>query len=79
MYHLSEQGKGGLNEMQQQKALVLFDKICDYVDQAEPLPTKHPFEKGRPRATKGRNLLNRLKEHQSQVIAFAFHQDVPCY
>ena len=77
LYHLSEQGKGVLNEAQQQKALVLFDKICNYADQAEPPPTKHPSGKGRPKATKGRNLLNRLKEHQSQVIAFAFHKDVP--
>jgi transposase len=77
LYHLSEQGKGVLNEAQQQKALTLFDKIWSYADQAEPPPTKSPSGKGRPKATKGRNLLKRLKEHQSQVIAFAFHKEVP--
>ena len=34
LYHLSEQGKGVLNEAQQRKALVLFEKICSYADQA---------------------------------------------
>jgi len=77
LYHLSDKGKGALNKAQQQKALTLFDKIWSYADQAEPPPIKSSSGRGRPKATKGRNLLNRLKEHQSEVLAFAFHKEVP--
>ena len=77
LYHLSDKGNGVLNKAQQQKALALFDKVCSYADQAEPPPAKSSSGRGRPKATKGRNLLNRLKEHQSEVLAFAFHKEVP--
>lgn len=77
IYYQSDQGKGQLSPIQQQKALLLFDKIWNYADQAEPPPVKTPGKKGRPKATKGRNLLNRLKQHQSEVLAFAFNKEVP--
>jgi len=77
LYYLSNEGKGVLDQTQQQKALALFDKIWAYADQAEPPPVKSSSGRGRPKATKGRNLLNRLKEHQSEVMAFAFHKEVP--
>jgi len=77
LYYQSDHGKGQLNAIQQQKALLLFDKIWNYADQAEPPPVKTPGKRGKPKATKGRNLLNRLKEHQSEVLAFAFNKEVP--
>ena len=77
LYYQSDQGKGQLSAIQQQKALLLFNKIWNYADQAEPPPVKTPGKKGRPKATKGRNLLNRLKQHQSEVLAFAFNKEVP--
>jgi len=77
LYYQSDQGKGQLNTLQQQKALLLFNKIWNYADQAEPPPVKTPGKRGRPKATKGRNLLNRLKQHQSEVLAFAFNKEVP--
>lgn len=77
LYSQSDQGKGQLTAIQQEKALLLFDKIWNYADQAEPPPIKTPGKRGRPKATKGRNLLNRLKEHQSEVLAFAFNKKVP--
>lgn len=77
LYRLSKQGTGKLNLVEQQKALRIFDKIWHYADLAEPPPEKSANGKGKPKATKGRNLLVRLKKHQSAVLAFAFHEDVP--
>lgn len=77
LYTLSDEGKRQLSAVQRQKALPLFDKIWEYADRAEPPPIKIEGKKGRPKATKGRNLLNRPKGHRSGVLAFAFYQQVP--
>jgi transposase len=77
LYHLSEKGTGKLNPEQQEKALKLFDKIWANADQAEPPPQASAGGRGKPKSTKGRNLLLRLKKHQSAVLAFAFHKEVP--
>lgn len=77
LYYLSDEGKSQLNPQQQQKALALYNKIWTYADQAEPPPQKSTTGRGRPKATKGRNLLIRLKKHQAAVLAFAFHEEVP--
>jgi transposase len=77
LYKMSNQGKGVLDQAQQQKALLLFEHIWNTADQIEPLPQKNPAKRGRPKATKGRNLLIRLKEHQDALLAFAFFEEVP--
>jgi len=77
IYYMSDEGKNQLNPQQQQKALALYNKIWTYADQAEPPPQKSKTGRGRPKATKGRNLLIRLKKHQAAVLAFAFHKEVP--
>lgn len=77
LYYMSNRGKGALDEPARQKALLLFDKIWAYADQAEPPPEKPPDGKGKPKATKGRNLLIRLKKHQAALLAFAFYEAVP--
>ena len=77
LYYMSDEGKSQLNPKQQQKALALYNKIWTYADQAEPPPQKSATGRGRPKATKGRNLLIRLKKHQAAVLAFAFHKEVP--
>ena len=77
LYHLSDKGTSALSPEQQAKALKLFEKIWTYADQAEPPPQKSASGRGRPKATKGRNLLNRLKKYQTAVYAFAFQQAVP--
>lgn len=74
---LTKQNDGCLTKEQQGKALILYEKICAYANKIEPLPVKTAGKKGRPKATKGRNLLNRLIEHQDGILAFAFHQQVP--
>jgi transposase len=76
LYHLSKKGTGKLTPEEQQKALRLFDKIWEYADLIEPPPQKSASGRGRPKATKGRNLLGRFKQHQSAVLAFAFHEEV---
>jgi len=77
LYRITERGKGQLNEPQKQKALLLFKQIWDATDQLEPLPPKNPAKRGRLKATKGRNLLIRLKNHQDALLAFAFFEEVP--
>jgi len=52
-----------------------YEKICEKADKEEPLA--QPTGRGKPKNTKGRNLLNRLKKYQNEVLAFALHQEVP--
>lgn len=52
-----------------------YQQICQTADQREPPPTKG--KKGKPKNSKGRNLLNRLVEHQEGVLAFAFIEIIP--
>ena len=75
VYDLTQANGGVLSKEQQDKALKLFEKIAAYADEIEPQTIKG--KKGRPKSTKGRNLLNRLVQHQEGVLAFAFHQQVP--
>jgi transposase len=75
VYEMVEVNNGVLSKEQQIKALELFNKIAEYADKIEPQPIKG--KRGRPKSTKGRNLLNRLVQHQEGVLAFAFHQEVP--
>lgn len=77
LYRLSEEGKSQLSPDQYQKAFALFQTIWTYADQIEPQPKKQKGKRGRPKATKGRNLLMRFKEHQTALLAFAIHQAVP--
>lgn len=77
LYHLSDKGKSRLSPDQQQKALRLFDKIWTYADIIEPPPKKSTSGRGKPKATKGRNLLSRFKKHQQALLAFAFYEQVP--
>ena len=77
LYYMSDEGKSELTPQQQQKALVLYHKIWTYADQAEPPPKKSATGRGRPKATKGRNLLIRLNKHEVAVLAFAFYKEVP--
>lgn len=74
---LTKQNDGILTEKQQVKARKLFQKIWQNADKIEPPPKKIKGKRGRPKATKGRNLLKRLDKYQDAVLAFAFHKEVP--
>ena len=52
-----------------------YDIICQKANKEEPPPKKG--KRGRPKNSKGRNLLNRLVLHQDGVIAFAFTDGIP--
>lgn len=57
---------------------LLFDEICTRADLEEPKPPpKTDKQKGKPKQSKGRNLLNRLIKHKDAVLAFAKYQEVP--
>ena len=77
IYKQSDNGNGKLDPEQQKKALIRFQELWDKADEIEPMPQKSASGRGRPKSTKGRNLLKRLKEHQAEVLAFAFYENVP--
>ncbi len=52
-----------------------FQQICTQADLEEPPPTKGA--RGKPKNSKGRNLLNRLRKHKEAILAFAFYESVP--
>ena len=70
---------------QSQKATIILDNksiwieqyrlICQMADQQEPPPIKS--KRGKPKNSKGRNLLNRLVKYQDGVLAFAFIEAIP--
>jgi transposase len=52
-----------------------FKHICHLADREEPPPKQG--KRGKPKNSKGRNLLNRLLDHQDGWLAFAFVEGVP--
>jgi transposase len=58
-----------------QEWLIKYQAICQKADKEEPPPIYGT--RGRPKNSKGRNLLNRLVEHQEGILAFAFILEVP--
>jgi len=52
-----------------------FKHICQLADTEEPPPIQG--KRGKPKNSKGRNLLNRLNDHQDEWLAFAFVEGVP--
>lgn len=52
-----------------------FKYICQLADAEEPPPIQG--KRGKPKNSKGRNLLNRLLDHQDGWLAFAFVESVP--
>jgi transposase len=64
-----------INEADKLTWIQKYQDITDKADKEEPPPQKG--KRGRPKNSKGRNLLNRLVTHQSGILAFAFNQDIP--
>jgi transposase len=52
-----------------------YDRICQDGDREEPPPVQG--KRGKPKSTKGRNLLKRLLLHRQGILAFAFIEHVP--
>ncbi len=54
-----------------------YRHLLEQAGAAEPQPWKPPSKRGRPKATKGRNLLRRLQQHEAVVLRFALEEGVP--
>ena len=52
-----------------------YQIILDHAQREEPAP--QPRKRGRPKQSRGRNLLDRLRTYQESVLAFALEVDVP--
>ena len=53
-----------------------YDNLLGQAQVEEPPPV-NTGNKGKPRHTKGRNLLERVQKFKSAVLAFAFNEEVP--
>ncbi len=73
LFHLTQKATVVLAD--QDQWVKKYQLVCQSADKEEPPPIHG--KRGRPKNTKGRNLLNRLVEYQDGVLAFAFHQAVP--
>jgi transposase len=76
LYRMSKQGEASLTEELFQKASRLFDRIIEEAEREEPSPTRK-VKTGRAKATKGRNLFERMQKRKSAVLAFVQHPEVP--
>ncbi|MGB1206744.1 MAG: IS66 family transposase [Chitinophagales bacterium] len=77
LYEITDSAKAQLTPFEQKKASVLYDEICRYADNLEPLAYKQKGQKGRTAQTKGRNVLHRLIKYKDAFLAFAYHKEVP--
>lgn len=72
----TRQNDGVLSPALQIQSKTTFAILWRTANKLEPFPQK-TGKRGRPKATKGRNLLNRLGLHQEALLAFAFQVEVP--
>ncbi|MCW5920732.1 MAG: IS66 family transposase [Saprospiraceae bacterium] len=73
LYQASQKGTGSVADPQTWRHH--FEQICQSADREEPPPKQG--KRGKPKNSKGRNLLNRLVKHRDEWLAFAFEQNVP--
>ena len=75
LYQRSDHGKAMIPLNEQAEVLLQYQVLLQQADKEEPPPIHKP--RGKPKKTKGRNLLDRLTKHQDAVLAFAFNPEVP--
>ena len=73
LFHLSQ--KATIIVHNKDLWLQKYLEICHHTNIEEPPPIKG--KKGKPKNSKGRNLLNRLVEHKEDVLDFAFTHIIP--
>lgn len=74
MYQESEFGQGVIADIA--PFAQRYEEVLEAAEKEEPPPARvHP--KGKLKRTKGRNLLQRLRQHQAAVLRFAHEPDVP--
>jgi len=74
-YHFSDAGKSILDVDKLKTVRTQYRRIIEQADQEEPPALIKP--KGKPKKTKGRNLMDRLKKYEQQVLNFALIEQVP--
>ena len=75
MYEFSDGGKGKLSKQKHQIALRQYDRVLTQADLEEPPPEKK--SRGRPKKSKGRNLMERLRDYKDDVLHFAELEQIP--
>lgn len=76
LYKDTEKGAQSINDLEKQAVYrATYAQICLGADKEEPL--LEAGARGKPKKTKGRNLLDRLMKYRGAVLAFAFEQGVP--
>jgi transposase len=74
-YRLSDKGQACLKPQALRSTLENYQRILLEADHEEPAP--QPSSRGRPKQSKGRNLMRRLDDYQEGVLAFACYENVP--
>lgn len=77
LYEQTGQGNSKLSEKMQREAHQKYQQLLDMGYEEEPSAQLAVSGKGRPKNTKGRNLLMRLDTKREAVLAFARHEVVP--
>ena len=68
---------GKLNYSQVKSSLKQYRKILGQADKECPEPVRKPGQKGRIKKGKSRNLLERLRDYEKEVLRFIVNPDVP--
>jgi transposase len=74
-YRASDYGKGVAKTSSLKQLDRSYAELLKLADEEEPPPIKG--KRGRPKKNKGRNLMERLKNHQDAVLPFSRHPEVP--
>jgi transposase len=77
LYEKTKQGTAKLSSEKQTETLATFDQLIWEGYREEPPAQRPAGRRGKPRCSKGRNLLNRLDCYRQAVLAFAWHKCVP--
>lgn len=75
LYERSDKGRSGIRKKYRKSVKADFSKLFKAAHKEEPPPVINP--RGKPKKSKGRNLLERLEKHLDAVLAFAFNKEVP--
>jgi transposase len=77
MYKECNEAKSSLSETKFNEFSNRYDDICNMGNLTEPLSPTKTGKRGRPKQTKGRNLLERFIQHKSEILAFAKYDHIP--
>lgn len=75
LHKKTDQGRGQLPQHQRPPTIRKYSRLLEAGYREEPQPQKSA--RGRPKKSKGRNLLERLDMHWKAVLAFTHHKHIP--